>query len=431
MKKLPNSGIMFYTKNHSGKRNSLLLIIKNALLVFTLLLFHQNGFAQLMAGVAQIDITPPIGGPMYGYGARGKNVSIGVHDRLYAEALVLDDGSTKLAIVTMDMGSISKKNTESIIVMVREQTDIEHILLVISHTHSGPAQWIQETERKVADAIVEADRNRISARLGVGVGEVCEGHNRRMINTNGRLVMFWANRDRIPTNPVDYQLGVIRIEGSNGPIATLVNFTCHPVVAGPENLLFSADYPGAMKRMLKDEIGGQVMYLPGASGDINPFWDKTPPHEGAFEQIEKMGRALTDEVLQVSRHIIDYEEMPKISYKNEVILLASRRDTTRAERKIQADINTVLIGEDLALATFPGEFFVEHGLSLKERSPFKYTFFIGYCNNQLAYFPTIQSTIKGGYGAASATQVEIGAGEYLVNRALINLMYQGNKISQR
>ena len=243
--------------------------------------------------------------------------------------------------------------------------------------------------------------------------------------------MFWANRDHIPTSPVDYQLGVIRIEGFEGPIATLVNFTCHPVVAGPENLLISADYPGAMERMLENELGGQVMFLQGADGNLNPFWDKTPPEEGAFDQIEKMGRTIADEVLQVSRHIIDYEEMPLISFKSEVIQLAYRLDTARTERKIQAEINTVLIGKDLALATFPGEFFVEHGLAFKERSPFKHTFFIGYCNDQLYYFPTIQSTITRGYGAASSTQVEIGAGEYLVNRALINLLFQGSKISPR
>lgn len=431
MKTLPKTGIMFSQIEHSRKRSSLLLKLRSFLVVFTLCVFPHNGFAQLTAGVAQIDITPPIGGLMYGYGARGTNVSKGVHDRLFAGALVLDDGSTKLAIVTMDMGQIKKENTENIKVMVREHTDIEHIILVASHTHSGSANpWTQELERKIAEAIIEADRHRISARIGVSVGEVREGHNRRMICTDGSLVMFWENRDRIPTSPVDYQLGVIRIEGSDGPIATLINFTCHPVVAGPENLLISADYPGAMKRMLGDEIGGQVMFLQGAAGNINPFWDKTPPDQGAFEQIEKMGRAIADEALQISRRIIDYEKMPRISFKNEVIPLASRLDTVSAERKIQAEINTVLIGEDLAMATFPGEFFVEHGLALKERSPFKYTFFIGYCNDQLYYFPTIQSTIKGGYGAASATQVEIGAGEYLVNRALINLLYQGKKISR-
>lgn len=432
MTKLLNIEIMHSHLKNFQNSGSLLLRLRSVLLVIALCGFHYSGFAQLTAGVAQIDITPKIGTPMYGYGARGKNVSQGVHDPLFAGVLVLDDGSTKLAIVTMDMGQIKRENTESIKVMVREVTDIEHVILVTSHTHSGAANpWSKELERKIADAIVEADRHRISARIGVGVGEVREGHNRRMICEDGSLVMFWENRDRIPTSPVDYRLGVIRIEGSKGTIATLVNFTCHPVVAGPGNLLISADYPGAMKRMVGNEIGGQIMFLQGAGGNINPFWDKTPPDQGAFEQIEKMGRAIADEVVKVSHHIVDFDEKPLISFKSEIIPITSRLDTVPPDRKLQAEINTVLIGNDLALATFPGEFFVEHGLALKERSPFKYTFFLGYCNDQLYYFPTIESTITGGYGAGSATQVELGAGEYLVNRALINLLYQGKKVALR
>ena len=432
MEKLLEIGIRLSKRDLSTQSAPLLGKIRSIVLIFLLCGLHQTGFAQLTAGVVQIDITPNIGGPMYGYSARGTNVSQGVHDPLYAGVLVLDDGTTKLAIVTMDMGSIRRENTENIKAMVKEFTDIGNIVLVTSHTHSSAANpWNKELERKISDAIVKADRHRISARIGVGVGEVREGHNRRMIREDGSLMMFWENRDRMPTSPVDYQLGVIRIEGSNGPIATLVNFTCHPVIAGPGNLLISADYPGVMKQILGEKIGGQIMFLQGAAGDINPFWDKTPPEQGAFEQIEKMGRAIADEVVRVSRHIVDYDEKPRISFKNEVIPITSRLDTVPPERKLQAEINTILIGEELALATFPGEFFVEHGLTLKERSPFKYTFFVGYSNDQLYYFPTIQSTITGGYGAGSATQVELGAGEYLVNRALINLLYQGNKVAKR
>lgn len=421
------------------KRKKIINLIVG-LLSILLLVLPQLGFGQLQAGVAQTNVTPPIGGLMYGYSARGKNVSEGVHDSLYARALVLYDGNTKLAIVTLDLGTITRENTTNVKNIVREHTDIEHILLAVSHSHSTPRPmldfpsaenpWVREAERKIAEAIVEADKNLVPARIGVGWGEVREGHNRRMIHTNGKLVMFWGNRDRIPTSPVDYQLGVIRVEGSDGPIATLVNFTCHPVVLGPENLLISADYPGAMMQMVKDELGGQVMFLQGAAGDINPFWDKTPPDEGAFVQVQKMGYAIADEIKRVSSSIFDFDETTKLSVHTEVIQLASRLDTARTNCNITAEINTVLIGEDIALATFPGEFFVEHGLNLKRNSPFKHTFFVGYCNDALGYFPTIRGSIEGGYGATSATvRVEIGAGERLVNRALINLLYQANKIS--
>ena len=171
------------------------------------------------------------------------------------------------------------------------------------------------------------------------------------------------------------------------------------------------------------------MFLQGAAGDINPFWDKTPPSEGAFEEVEKMGKAVADEVLRVSRRISDFEAEPKILFGTETIPLASRRDVRRADRNINAEINSILIGSGLALATFPGEFFVEHGLALKQRSRFENTFFIGYCNDALRYFPTIQACTEGGYGAASATIVEVGAGEKLVNRALINLYYLAEMIS--
>jgi len=52
--------------------------------------------ADLQAGAARADVTPPVGGLMYGYGARGTNVSTGVHDPLYAKALVLSDGDEKI-----------------------------------------------------------------------------------------------------------------------------------------------------------------------------------------------------------------------------------------------------------------------------------------------------------------------------------------------
>ncbi|MCH7917863.1 MAG: neutral/alkaline non-lysosomal ceramidase N-terminal domain-containing protein [Planctomycetes bacterium] len=394
-----------------------------------------SAVAEFRAGTAKADVTPPIGSRMYGYGARGVNVSRGVHDPLFAKAVVLDDGETKVAIVTLDLGSFPKENTDNVRVIVEKETGIENILCVASHTHSAPRfsedfpnesmPWVREMERKVADAIVRADKNLREARIGVGWGVVREGHNRRMIKPNGEVFMFWENRGRIPTVPLDYSLGVIRVEDNKGEsIATLVNFACHPVVLGPENLQISADYVGAFTRMVEEKLGGQCMFLQGAPGDINPFWDKTPPDEGGFEQVEIMGSAVAKGVLDVTGRMGEYFADPKLNIHSEVILLAARNDPAREKRDIAAPIHTLLIGNDVALGFFPGEFFVEHGLALKTQSRFKHTFFVGYTNDALGYFPTIKATTEGGYGAASATRVEVGAGERLVNRALINLYYQ-------
>lgn len=414
--------------------------MSRVLLLLVLTLHPSVAFSgELLAGTAKADLTPPVGGPMYGYGARGTNVSTGVHDPLYAKAIVLHDGTTKLAIVTLDLGAISAESAANIKQKVKSASGIENVLLAASHTHSAPratknfpsteAPWVREADQMIADAIIEAAGNLQPARIGVGWGEVKEGHNRRMITTDGKVIMLWGNRDRIYTQPVDYSLAVVRLETPEGkPIANLVNFACHPVVLGPENLEISADYVGVLTRTVEEALGGQCMFLQGAAGDINPFWDKTPPSEGAFEQMEKMGTTLGQEAIRVSKTIDQFVSDPHISMRTEIIPLASRRDRDRVEQTVAAEINTVLIGREIALATFPGEFFVEHGLWLKAHSKFPHTLFVGYTNDQLGYFPTIKATTEGGYGAATATRVEVGAGERLVRRAMVNLYYQAEMI---
>lgn len=422
-----------------------------------------NAFAEFKAGVAKADITPPIGGEMAGYSARGAAVSTGVHDPLYAKAVVLDDGARRVAIVTLDLAGFSGDSTDRVREKVKAAGGPEDVLLISSHTHSGPGlgdefpskakPWIREAEEKIARAILAAADAIQPANIGFGWGEVREGHNRRRVNADGSVTMLWANRERIPTAPVDYQLGVIRIDGlDDKPIATLVNFTCHPVVLGPENLQISADYPGVFMARVEGEAGGQCMFVQGAAGDINPFWDKTAPRDGAFEQMTKMGEAIAKETMRVRGAIKAMETDPKISFATQRVPLEKRWDLndenvqaalktrygeailkrymTRYSGDLVAEINTVLIGDDLAIAAFPGEFFVEHGLELKKRSPVENTIFAGYCNGLLGYFPTIKAASQGGYGASENTIVEVGAGERLINLALIQLYYQTGKLER-
>ena len=95
--------------------------------------------AEFRVGTAKADITPPIGSRMYGYGARGTNVSTGVHDPLFAKALVVSDGSVEVALVTLDLGSFGADNTRRVRELVRREVDLDGVLLIASHTHSAPA----------------------------------------------------------------------------------------------------------------------------------------------------------------------------------------------------------------------------------------------------------------------------------------------------
>ncbi len=417
--------------------------------------------AELRAGASRVDITPPVGGQMYGYGARGANVSTGVHDKLHAKAVVLSNGTTHLAIVSLDLGSITARNTAAVRKIVRAETPVEHVLLVASHTHSAPRfepnfpseekPYVRAMERKIARAIAEAYRKLEPARIGVARGRVEEGHNRRKVLKDGTVRMLWENRERATTSPVDYSLTVIGVDSAQGrPIATLVNFACHPVVLGPENLEISADYPGVMTAHVERVIGGECLFVQGAAGDINPFWDKTSPAEGAFEQVRILGEALGKEAARVRRSISRTETSPAISVARQGVRLKARWDfgdpgvraavtrssgtrvfkyyVDRFERERDVEVHTVLVGSSLALAFFPGEFFVEHGLRLKTSSVIENTVFVGYTNGAPGYFPTIRAAAQGGYGALEATIVEVGAGERLVDLALIRLHYQAGRL---
>jgi|TARA_B100002003_G_scaffold250541_1_gene290298 hypothetical protein len=407
---------------------------------------------QLQVGVAKADVTPPPGVRMYGYGARGQNVSTGVHDPLYAKAIVLGDGERTVAWVTMDLGYADKPLTRDVRAAVSAALGFDDVFLTSSHTHSGPSfvsdfpttadPWVEELRRKITAAVVEAHGALQPARLGVDWGRVDLGHNRRRVRADGTVEMFWENRDAVPTSPVDKSVAVVAFDTLDGdPIATLINLAIHPVVLGPENLEYSADYPGAMMALVERQIGGQAMFLQGAAGDINPFWDKTPLDEGAYDQMRRMGETAGGEVVRLRRELT-FTDVDAIALGVELVPVGPRWDLDdpqirtgvrrdyleRFEREGEAEVVTLLIGPDLALASFPGEFFVEHGLRLKRESLVANTLFVGYSNGHLGYFPTIKAAGQGGYGADSSTIVEVGAGERLVNRALVSLGYLSGRL---
>ena len=158
--------------------------------------------------------------------------------------------------------------------------------------------------------------------------------------------------------------------------------------------------------------------------------------------MEQMGEAVAREVVRVRSDITGYEETLWISLYQEVLPVATRwdvdepevRESIRAdylaqyERERIAEVNTLLFGPTVAITTFPGEFFVEHGLRLKQQSLVHHTFFAGYANGHLGYFPTIRAAAEGGYGADTSTIVELGAGERFITGALINLYFQAGKL---
>lgn len=431
------------------------------LLMILLCVLAIAGNAQsLRAGVSRVDITPPTGVELWGYFDRSGPAN-GKLDPLFARVLVLDDGRQSVAVITLDLGrSFGPPQIAWLRDKARRQHAVAEVMLIASHTHSGPViddsydngvpEWEQQSLEKIADSIGEAVSKLKPARIGVGLGQTFIGHNRRVIQSDGSVKMLWRNSTGQQTGQnsgtLDPTVGVIRVDDAQGnPMAILVNYACHPVIFGPDNLRYSADYPGAMARLVEASFDQKPIcfFLQGAPGDINPMMDKTPLAENADAIKIEIGEQLGREVVRVAKTIKpETSATPEVAFLSEEIRFRNRWDLdsmrqmmtlafppAMAKRylryivpEIAAPVTTLVINKQIAIVGLPGEPFVGLQLLLKSRSPIPTTFMTGYTNGYYGYFPTISAAVAGGYGGNTlVTRVEVGAGERMVDRGLIHI----------
>ena len=404
----------------------------------------------MRAGVERIDITPPTGHPMGGYGAR-KGVSQGNLDPIYAQVLVLDDGRFPVALVTLDLvGLFRQEDMEAVRLRVRSSVGIQGVIFVSSHTHSGPVMTsIPESYKKALDqigtGIETAYKKRVEARIGTGWGTVQIGANRRYVPPASLAVMLWRNETRISTFPVDPTVGVIRLDRSDGTaLAVLVNYACHPVVLGPDNLDYSADYPGEMRKTIEAALpGSTAFFLQGGAGNINPYYDKTPRIQNAVALMRATGRRLGQEVLRGQpQHHRPCSRQPRgeTQRRRDAVrtTIRPRQDDGASEEALRrkdsesaaAAIHSWGAGagynspgqQGIGLRWMPGEPFVEFQLYLRAHSPLPNSYFLGYCNGSFGYIPTIAAAVRGAYGAAGfTTPLEVGSGEQMIHRGIIEI----------
>jgi hypothetical protein len=380
--------------------------------------------------------------PMWGYGDRHALLSQGTADPLMAKAVVIEAGDERLAIVGMDIG---RGPTAAMMQRIREaaaeKAGVAFVMIAGSHTHHGPV--IELTDRagfgkgkfddavayakrlpeQLIEAIVEAKNGAVPARMGVAKKNVPLNRNRH------------TKRTPKATDPM---LATIRFDDAAGkPIAVIANFAAHPVTMNTLVLEFSADYPGALQNRVEQELKTNCVFMQGASGDLSP-------NRGELSG-KQFGEALGDQVVALAKSIETRSpKSPSLRGKVDRFKFTSRVDFSNAilialfERAffpelvrnyaeefaggIEPELTTVLLNENLALVGGSGEFFCNHSNRLKERSYVDDTLFFGYCNGHHMYFPTIEAVSEGGYGAdAAVSPVEIGAGERMMNQALVNI----------
>ncbi len=401
-----------------------------------------QGQEPLRAGLARVEITPAGSMPMYGYANRKCGPATGTHDPLWAKALVLEAGGSRMAIVTLDLGSIVSENLR------REAADklgIPVLLLSASHTHSGPSflapagtgaglppsgtppsPYLLEIEQKILGALQRAAGSMFPARLGVGRRSLRLGYNRLLLRDDGRARAVFNNLERIPYGPLDPEFTLLRVEDTAGATrALLVHYACHAVVMGPTSCKYSADYPGVLQARVEEELkGAQCMFVQGGAGDINPlFLGRKGNDEEDFAVMQKMGELLATDVLKTARAIrAPAPAQPSIKSIAEVMKFQNRWD---AEKTMEVGITTVLINSEIAIAAVPGEPMHKLQTFWKANADVAYPLFYGYTYSSgggwPGYIPDLRTAAYGGYGGDVTTNVGIGAAERIMQRHLINL----------
>jgi Neutral/alkaline non-lysosomal ceramidase, N-terminal len=380
-------------------------------------------------GTATVDITPPDGLELVGYG-RGKPHE-GVHDRLRATSFYITDGGQAVSYTSIDHAGCGLDVTTAMRERIADRLGLDraNVFVVATHTHSGPfgvpleprtAEYLDGLARDLADAAARAADAVAPCTVSWSVGHVDVGENRREITPEGNAIM-----GRNPDGVVDRRLGTLRfIDPDTGTLRGLIVVTtAHANVLKHDWNLVSGDYPGAARRLLEGALDCPVIIAIGSAGDINARW------RGTLDDVDRMARGVAAGALEQLAEQWDGGQSVSVAAaarELEVQLLplpdedSMRRQAEEAERNWQRDIRPWFaliererergvtqptISMDIAVARIgdftiggvPAETFAQTALDAAASLGSDTAFLCGYTNGCLGYLPTAEQYAYGGY----------------------------------
>lgn len=363
------------------------------LTVLTLLLIaSSSAFAQQSdwkAGIARVVITPEQPVWMAGYASRSRPSEGKVHD-LYGRALALQD-----------------KRGNRVVIVTTDFLDAEQQAAVVRTTN-----W---TVEKIIAAVGLALKQLQPAVLSFGRGEATFGMNRR-VEKNNRFV-FGANKDGVKDDDVP----VLRVASPDGSLrAVLFSYACHNTTLPAEFYQFNGDYAGyAEAELEKANPGATAMFMMGCGADVGP--QPTGKVEFASEHgkvlAASVSKVLAGSMVRVSGGLkTKYERIPlPLNVLSREELRAQLRDKDKyrrahAERwlarwerdgKVMTEypypLQVIQFGNVLTFVAMSGEVVVDYALRLKRDLGTTGLWVTAYCNDVMAYIPSVRILKEGGY----------------------------------
>ena len=336
---------------------------------------------RMKIGFGAYNVTPPLGVDMAGYALR-ESGALDVHDPLWARAVVFDDGDTAAAVVVTDTIGVNADHLARVGQLAEQWTGIprKNVIAAGTHTHSGPSLPNRSGSRRrrspnevyselfpdlLASAIKMAWDDRKTATMAAAVSR-----------TQGLTV----NR-REPGGVTDEELTVLGIRRGKRICGVVLNYACHGVVMGPDNLALSADWIGLARAALVEAMP-QVFPLVAVapSGNINPLptairqqmkekgadYFTNDPHSGiydraggTFSQAEQMARSIARAAVR------SLERVEPTPATGGVRATTRTADIGEGRKSIRVPVRMIRVGQAVFIG-MPGEQFVETGARVKE-----------------------------------------------------------------
>lgn len=354
----------------------------------------------------------------------------GIHDSIYARAILFSDGENKAVIISAELIGFSNDFCDEVSKSIEIKTGIkkEYILINAVHSHSGPVTkvyskdasrevgaYVEQLQHKLVQLVIKADRNLKPAYIGAGKGECRMNINRRVQDGKGNIQL-----GRNPNGPCDHEVGVVRVDDDKGNIlSVLLNWPCHGVVLGPRNKLICGDWPGATSSYIEDSLGNMavVPVVIGASGDINPIYgphiDFVDVNSYAYA-LDAIAYDLGNEVIRVTNQIQTRSSDKIDAVQKSIFLSGKNEEPNRLHHKsydpgndVEVRLSVIRIGT-IVFAGINGELFNQIGVKIKNASPYSHTYILTHCNGSCGYLVSDQAISEGGYEVRS-TGVHSGA----------------------
>jgi hypothetical protein len=242
--------------------------------------------SRLQAGMAEVEITPPVGTTLVG--ELNVRAATGIGTPLLARALALSDGERRVAIVTLDLAGLPRESFDHLSAGATSRgLAPEALLLVCSHTRGGPASapligapdadpaYLSSVEAATLAAIERALREMRPAALGAGHATLPHlVYNHRLLTRNYRALSAWLDvpPDEVlePEGPSDPALSVLLVRDERG-FPRCVVWSMAADIRFARDALISADLPGLVQQEVDRRAGGHLpcLYLPGCGGDVS------------------------------------------------------------------------------------------------------------------------------------------------------------------